>query len=114
MSRRCAFRQSPSVAAALALTVLLAGCHRQSIGPKAEEPAEVVEAPQPDYLAEGNVFLQAGDTDQAIDSFTKAIEPKRDDARRYVYRASAYGKKRQYLQAMRDLNEAIRLDPKDP
>jgi Flp pilus assembly protein TadD len=59
------------------------------------------------------VFFDSGDTDKALAEFTKAIEAKRVDARRYMYRAAAYSKKGQFPKAIVDLNEAIRLDPKD-
>lgn len=64
-----------------------------------------------DFLALGDYQLDGGQTDQAIASYTRAIELKPDFAEAYNNRAYAYMKAERYALALPDLDQAIGLRP---
>jgi tetratricopeptide (TPR) repeat protein len=63
------------------------------------------------------VRLGSNQIDEAITSFTNALDqtnapvPALDQSRIYTYRAHAYVAKKDFIQALADCTEAIRLDP---
>ncbi len=61
----------------------------------------------------GLALWELGNHDEAIESFTKAIELDPKDALAYTNRGAAYGILGNYRQAIEDYDRAIELDPKD-
>jgi tetratricopeptide (TPR) repeat protein len=90
----------------LAATVLtLAPAPVGSAAPK-EKVAEAIQL--------GLKALEKGDADGAIAAFTRAIQLDPKNAKVYLFRGDAYGRKGDYPKALADYNQAAALDPKDP
>lgn len=68
-------------------------------------------ASTPDYIERGNKQNARGNIDEAIVSYTKAIELGQRVALAYLLRGAAYHLKRDEDRAMDDLTSAIALDP---
>ena len=62
-------------------------------------------------LDRGWIYIIAGNYDQAISDFNKAIQLRPNDALAYYGLGSAYSIKRDYSQARSEFNKAIKLDP---
>ena len=62
------------------------------------------------YYAEGYICCEAGEYDEAIRNYTKAIEIESEFANAYSARGSAYSRKGEYDRAITDYNRAIELD----
>ena len=60
---------------------------------------------------EGNVSFKAGDFAGAVKSYTEAIKRDPQDARGYNNRAAAYQKLVAFPEALKDADEAIKIDP---
>lgn len=65
------------------------------------------------HTARGVTFGQLGQLDNAITDLTTALDKEKGDANIFIARARALFNKRDYDQAMLDLAEAIKLDPKN-
>lgn len=61
---------------------------------------------------EGNVQFKAGDFAGAVKSYTESIKRDPSDARGYNNRANAYTKLAAFPEALKDADEAIKVDPK--
>jgi stress-induced-phosphoprotein 1 len=61
---------------------------------------------------EGNVLFKNGDFAGAVKSYTESIMRDPSDARGYNNRAAAYTKLVALPEALKDVNEAIKIDPK--
>lgn len=61
---------------------------------------------------EGNVHFKAGDFVAAVKSYTESIKRDPADPRGYNNRAAAYTKLVALPEALKDANEAIKIDPK--
>jgi len=65
----------------------------------------------------GNVAFKAGDFEEALVCYTKALELANDDVEKVTYlknRAAVHLKKEQYDLVVKDCSDAIELAPKDP
>lgn len=60
---------------------------------------------------EGNTQFKAGDFPAAVKSYTESIKRDPADARGYNNRAAAYSKLGALPEALKDVNEAISVDP---
>jgi stress-induced-phosphoprotein 1 len=60
---------------------------------------------------EGNVLFKSGDFAGAVKSYTESIKRDPSDARGYNNRAAAYTKLVALPEALKDVNEAIKIDP---
>ena len=60
---------------------------------------------------EGNVAFKAGDFAGAVKIYTESIKRDPSDARGYNNRAAAYLKLLAPAEALKDANEAIKVDP---
>lgn len=60
---------------------------------------------------EGNVAFKAGDFAGAVKLYTESIKRDPLDARGYNNRAAAYMKLMALAEALKDANEAIKVDP---
>ncbi|HWB10361.1 MAG TPA: tetratricopeptide repeat protein [Pirellulales bacterium] len=78
-----------------------------SVGFAASLGAEPVDR----LLVESRAAWRAGETDQAIELATKAIEASGDDARLHLYRGTLYASLRRHEAALADFDRAIELDP---
>ena len=65
------------------------------------------------YLREGNYYVDTGQLDQAISSFTKAIKINPTLAQAYLLRGITYGMKDQFDQAISDFTKALYINPRD-
>lgn len=65
------------------------------------------------HTARGVTYGQLGQLDNAITDLTTALDNEKGDANIFIARARALFNKRDYDQAMLDLAEAIKLDPKN-
>lgn len=65
------------------------------------------------HYNEGHEHLGSGEYDEAIVSFTKAIELDPKNANFYGYRGDAYDGKNDYAKAVKDYTKAIELDSRD-
>lgn len=65
------------------------------------------------HTARGVTYGRLGQLDNAITDLTTALDNQKDDANLYIARARALLNKRDYDQAMLDLAEAIKLDPRN-
>jgi tetratricopeptide (TPR) repeat protein len=65
------------------------------------------------YYEIGNVYLQEGALDRAIEEYGRAIELNPNYAEAFNSRGMAYGLKGQNDQAISDFDKAIKLNPKD-
>lgn len=64
------------------------------------------------YLEQGKQALEAGDIDQAIDAFTKALRLSLGNlAEAYLWRGIAHSACQAYALAMNDYQQALNLDP---
>ena len=70
------------------------------------------ESPGEDLLTRAKAADAGGNVDAAIALATKAIEAKPSDARGYLGRAQFYEHSRELPKALRDYNQALKLDPK--
>ena len=61
---------------------------------------------------EGNTLFKNGDFAGAVRSYTESIKRDPNDPRGYNNRAAAYTKLVALPEALKDANEAIRVDPK--
>ena len=61
---------------------------------------------------DGNVKFKAGDFAGAVKDYTESIKRDPCDARGYNNRAAAYMKLVAFPEALKDANEAIKVDPK--
>lgn len=82
-------------------------------------PLEVMEVNGDLLLVTANVrgWIRAADViplDEAVEYFTQLIERVPRDARNYYYRAAVHQTLGDYDAAMRDYDEAVRLNPADP
>jgi tetratricopeptide (TPR) repeat protein len=62
----------------------------------------------------GSAWLEAGDFDKALAHFNKAVGRGPDVAALYLKRAWIFQKLRRLPEAVKDLDQVIRLDPKSP
>ena len=60
---------------------------------------------------EGNTLFKAGDFAGAVKLYTESIKRDPSDARGYNNRAAAYMKLVALPEALKDVNEAIKIDP---
>ena len=65
------------------------------------------------HTARGVTYGQLGQLDNAITDLTTALDQEKGDANIFIARARALFNKRDYDQAMLDLAEAIKLDPRN-
>lgn len=65
----------------------------------------------PGYLSRGQMYLEKGDTVQALADYDKAIEIDPYTAQSFSARGLLYYQQNEYNKALADLDEAIRLDP---
>lgn len=61
---------------------------------------------------EGNAFFKKGDFAGAVKAYTESIKRNPDDARGYNNRANAYTKLVALPEALKDADQAIKVDPK--
>jgi tetratricopeptide (TPR) repeat protein len=64
------------------------------------------------YMQRASAYRAAGDYDDAIADFSKAIEVHPDDTLAYFWRGEAQTDKKDYDRAIADYSEVIRLEPK--
>ncbi|CAG8506160.1 13164_t:CDS:10 [Ambispora gerdemannii] len=62
----------------------------------------------------GTFIYLEGDTERALNDFSKAIELKPDFIRPYIKRASIYMERGNISEAWREFDEAIKINPNDP
>ncbi len=62
----------------------------------------------------GSAWFEAGDLDKALEHFTKAIGRRPDGDPLYLKRAWVNVRKQRFEDALRDLDQAIRLQPRSP
>lgn len=81
---------------------------------KAEEDRKAYIDPEKSAVAreEGNNQFKAGDFAAAVKSYSESIKRDPADARGYNNRAAAYMKLVALPEALKDVNEAIKVDPK--
>ena len=60
----------------------------------------------------GSAWLEAGDLDKALDHFNKAVGRRPDGGPLYLKRGRANLRKHRFEDALRDLDQAIRLQPR--
>jgi tetratricopeptide (TPR) repeat protein len=65
------------------------------------------------YSSKGSTYCDKGEYDQAIQSYTRAIEINPKDADAYFNRGLAHSKKEDYGWAVSDFTMAIEIKPKD-
>jgi tetratricopeptide (TPR) repeat protein len=75
-------------------------------------PATVLTAD--DYLTRGDAYYEAGDYQQALDAYNRALELRPDDPDTLNNRGNALGKLERHEQALKDYNRALELEPHDP
>ena len=63
-------------------------------------------------MMRGNMYLEKGDTIQAMTDFNKAVEVDKYYAPAYACRGILYLQDENYTAALDDLNEAVRLEPR--
>jgi stress-induced-phosphoprotein 1 len=80
---------------------------------RAEEDKKAYIDPEQSHVAreEGNMKFKAGDFAGAIKDYTESIKRDPSDARGYNNRAAAYTKLAAFPEALKDVNEAINVDP---
>jgi tetratricopeptide (TPR) repeat protein len=66
------------------------------------------------HVGRADAYRRRGETDAAINDYTRAIELKPDYAKAYAWRGYAYGVKRDDQRAAQDFARAIELDRSDP
>jgi tetratricopeptide (TPR) repeat protein len=66
------------------------------------------------YLNRGWLYFQSGNMEDAINDYSTAIEKNRSSTYAYANRSNALGKLKRYKEAIADLEQCIRLDPKYP
>lgn len=79
----------------------------------AEEAKKAYIDPEKSHVAreEGNVKFKTGDFVGAVKDYTESIKRDPSDARGYNNRAAAYTKLAALPEALKDVNEAIKVDP---
>ncbi len=87
------------------LATLLAGVFILPAFSAAKTPAE--------YIQEGKKFLQAEKVEDALVSFTKALQLDPKSVTALINRGNAFCKQGSYENAIADYTEAIRLDPRN-
>jgi len=60
----------------------------------------------------GSAAFSAGNYDQAVAEYTKAIRLNPYDANPYIFRGNSYNMKGYHMLAISDFEAALRLDPK--
>ena len=80
---------------------------------KAEADRQAYIDPEKSAIAreEGNVLFKAGDFAGAVKSYTEGIKRDPQDPKGYNNRAAAYMKLVALPEALKDANEAIKVDP---
>jgi tetratricopeptide (TPR) repeat protein len=81
-----------------------------SHAPTTQKPITIKTAT--DYLTQGDWEYEKGDCDDAITSYSKAIEMNPEYAEAYNNRAYTYMRMRDYPKALTDLDKAIDIRPK--
>src|SRR4051794_16351718 len=67
-----------------------------------------------DLFSRGHTAFSAGDYQEAVECFSRAIRLRPDVSAGYKYRAYAYLELGDRVRALNDLDQAIRLKPDDP
>ncbi len=105
------------------LLLALAGCSTPTPAPASVSPLRLPTRipptltptpPPPDvqgYYEEGLTYQRAGDTDAALQAFSRLIELAPDFAPAYVARGGIYLVHREYALALADANAALEADP---
>ena len=62
---------------------------------------------------QGNFLMMLGQTDRAIETYSRAIQLNPDNTEVYNNRGVAYGERGDYDEAIKDFNKAIALNPND-
>ena len=78
-----------------------------------QAPLTLAQTSVDEYFERGEAAFEQGRYDEAIASYTKAIQLNADDAAAYVNRGVAYGRKGLYDRAIGDFEQALFLDPKN-
>ena len=76
-------------------------------------PAFSAEKTAEHYIKEGKDFLQANKVEDALVSFTKALQLDPKSITALINRGNAFCKQGSYENAIEDYSEVIRLDPKN-
>jgi Tfp pilus assembly protein PilF len=76
-------------------------------------PAFSAEKTPDKYIKEGKDFLQANKVEDALASFSKALQLDPKSVTALINRGNAFCKQGSYENAIADYSEAIRLDPKN-
>lgn len=86
---------------------------RETERTKAENERKAYIDPEKSSIAreEGNAKFKSGDFVGAVKSYTESIKRDPADARGYNNRAAAYTKLAALPEALKDVNEAIKIDP---
>ncbi len=66
------------------------------------------------YYSAGNVKIKAGEFEEAIINFSKAIDKNSNFAQAYLSRGKAYFQLKKWDTALNDFNSVLRLNQKDP